>query len=103
ALHTRAKQILGSSSVEGAEANSGIINPLQNIVPIAKSQRLQAVSAKDWYLINKEAIEVSYLDGVETPFIDQMEGFNTDGIATKVRIDAGVNVIDYRGLLKATA
>ncbi|MDE3955421.1 Clp protease ClpP [Glaesserella parasuis] len=103
ALHTRAKQILGSSSVEGAEANSGIINPLQNIVPIAKSQRLQAVSATDWYLINKEAIEVSYLDGVETPFIDQMEGFNTDGIATKVRIDAGVNVIDYRGLLKATA
>lgn len=103
ALYTRAKQILGSSSVEGADANSGIINPLQNVVPIAKSQRLQAVSATDWYLINKEAIEVSYLDGVETPFIDQMEGFNTDGIATKVRIDAGVNVIDYRGLLKAKA
>lgn len=103
ALYTRAKQILGSTSVEGADANSGIINPLQNIVPIAKSQRLQAVSATDWYLINKEAIEVSYLDGVETPFIDQMEGFDIDGIKTKVRIDAGVNVIDYRGLLKATA
>lgn len=103
ALYTRAKQILGSSSVEGAEANSGIINPLQNIVPIAKSQRLQAVSPTDWYLINREAIEVSYLDGVETPFIDQLEGFDIDGIRTKVRIDAGVNVIDHRGLLKATA
>lgn len=103
ALYTRAKQIIGSSSVEGAETNSGIINPLQNIVPIAKSQRLQAVSPSDWYLINREAIEVSYLDGVETPFIDQMEGFDIDGIKTKVRIDAGVNVIDHRGLLKAKA
>ncbi|MDH2923794.1 ATP-dependent Clp endopeptidase proteolytic subunit ClpP [Nicoletella semolina] len=100
ALHTRAKQILGSSSVEGADINTGIINPLQNIVPILKSHRLQAVSATDYYLINKEAIEVSYLDGIETPFIDQVQGFDIDGVKTKVRIDAGVNLIDYRGLVK---
>ncbi|MEH8065180.1 Mu-like prophage major head subunit gpT family protein, partial [Gallibacterium anatis] len=88
-LYTRAKQILGSSSVEGADINAGIINPLKDVVPVTKSQRLQAENAKIWYLLNKEAIEVSYLNGVEQPFIDQQTGFTVDGVTTKVRIDAG--------------
>ncbi|AOF54262.1 Clp protease ClpP [Rodentibacter caecimuris] len=102
ALYTKTKQVLGSSSVEGADINAGIINPLQNIVPVTKSQRLQAHNAKQWYLINKEAIEVSYLNGVETPFIDQQTGFTVDGVTTKVRIDAGVNVLDHRGIVRVT-
>ncbi|STY59713.1 Uncharacterised protein [Mannheimia haemolytica] len=62
-LHTKAKQILGSSSVEGADINSGIINPIRDIVSPIKSPRLQIADPKSWYLLNKEAIEVSYLDG----------------------------------------
>ena len=102
ALHTRAKQVLGSASVEGADINSGIINPIRDIVPTIKSPRLQLADPKSWYLINKQAIEVSYLDGVESPYIEQQQGFNIDGVTTKVRIDAGVNVIDYRGIVKVT-
>lgn len=102
ALHTRAKQVLGSASVEGADINSGIINPIRDIVPTIKSPRLQIADPKSWYLINKQAIEVSYLDGVESPYIEQQQGFNIDGVTTKVRIDAGVNVIDYRGIVKVT-
>lgn len=102
ALHTKAKQILGSSSVEGADANSGIINPIRDIVDPIKSARLQIDDPKSWYLLNKEAIEVSYLDGVDTPYIEQQHGFTVDGVSTKVRIDAGVNVIDYRGVVKVT-
>lgn len=101
-LYTRAKQVLGSASVEGADANSGIINPIRDIVPALKSARLQVADPKSWYLINKEAIEVSYLDGIDTPYIEQQQGFTVDGVATKVRIDAGVNVIDYRGIVKVT-
>ena len=101
-LHTRAKQVLGSASVEGADANSGIINPIRDIVPALKSARLQVADPKSWYLINKEAIEVSYLDGIDTPYIEQQNGFTVDGVSTKVRIDAGVNVIDYRGIVKVT-
>ncbi|MEH8092793.1 ATP-dependent Clp protease proteolytic subunit [Gallibacterium anatis] len=101
-LYTRAKQILGSSSVEGADINAGIINPLKDVVPVTKSQRLQAENAKIWYLLNKEAIEVSYLNGVEQPFIDQQTGFTVDGVTTKVRIDAGVNVLDHRGIVRVT-
>lgn len=101
-LYTRAKQLLGSTSVEGADMNSGIINPLQGVVDPIKSARLQVANPKEWYLINKEAIEVSYLDGIDTPYIEQQQGFTVDGVATKVRIDAGVNVIDYRGIVKVT-
>jgi len=101
-LYTRAKQILGSASVEGADINSGIINPIRDVVPALKSARLQVADPKSWYLINKEAIEVSYLDGIDTPYIEQQNGFTVDGVSTKVRIDAGVNVIDYRGIEKVT-
>nr|DAT72759.1 MAG TPA: major capsid protein [Bacteriophage sp.] len=101
-LYTRAKQVLGSASVEGADINSGIINPIRDIVPTVKSARLQVADPKSWYLINKEAIEVSYLDGIDTPYMEQQQGFTVDGVATKVRIDAGVNVIDYRGIVKVT-
>lgn len=101
-LYTRAKQILGSASVEGADINSGIINPIRDVVPALKSARLQAADPKSWYLINKEAIEVAYLDGIDTPYMEQQNGFTVDGVSTKVRIDAGVNVIDYRGVVKVT-
>ena len=101
-LYTRAKQVLGSASVEGADITSGIINPIRDIVPTVKSARLQVADPKSWYLINKEAIEVSYLDGIDTPYMEQQQGFTVDGVSTKVRIDAGVNVIDYRGIVKVT-
>lgn len=101
-MYTRGLQLIKSASVEGADANSGIINPLRDIVTPVKSARLQAADEKSWYLINKEAIEVSYLDGIDTPYIEQQNGFTVDGVATKVRIDAGVNVIDYRGIVKVT-
>ena len=101
-MYTRGLQLIKSASVEGTDANSGIINPLRDIVTPVKSARLQAADEKSWYLINKEAIEVSYLDGIDTPYMEQQQGFTVDGVSTKVRIDAGVNVIDYRGIVKVT-
>lgn len=101
-MYMRGLQLIKSASVEGADANSGIINPLRDIVTPVKSARLQAADEKSWYLINKEAIEVSYLDGIDTPYMEQQQGFTVDGVSTKVRIDAGVNVIDYRGIVKVT-
>ena len=48
-----------------------------------------------------DTIEVAYLDGQDTPWIEQQEGFTVDGVTTKVRIDAGVSALDYRGLVKS--
>ena len=42
-------------------------------------------------------IEVSFLDGNDTPFLESQEGFTVDGTSWKVRLDYGVGAIDYRG------
>ena len=105
ALETQASQTIKSASVKGADVNAGIINPIQNFATVIAEARLDDVDAKAWYLTaaqGTDTIEVAYLNGVDTPYIDQQEGFSTDGIATKVRIDAGVAPLDYRGLVKSS-
>lgn len=42
-------------------------------------------------------IEVVFLDGIETPFLESRNGFTIDGVEWKVRLDYGVAAIDYRG------
>ncbi|EJX6543178.1 Mu-like prophage major head subunit gpT family protein, partial [Escherichia coli] len=93
ALETVANQTIKSASVKGADANAGVINPIQNFAEVIAEARLDAADPKTWYLAaaqGTDTIEVAWLDGVDTPYIDQQEGFTTDGIATKIRIDAGV-------------
>ncbi|MCQ1632890.1 Clp protease ClpP [Escherichia coli] len=105
ALETLANQTIKSASVKGADVNAGIINPVQNFAEVIAEARLDDADAKAWYLTaaqGTDTIEVAYLNGVDTPYIDQQEGFTTDGIATKVRIDAGVAPLDYRGLVKSS-
>lgn len=104
-LETLASQTIKSASVKGADINAGIINPVQNFAEVIAEARLDTADAKAWYLTaaqGTDTIEVAYLNGVDTPYIDQQEGFTTDGIATKVRIDAGVAPLDYRGLVKSS-
>lgn len=42
-------------------------------------------------------IEVSFLDGNQSPYLEMMEGFDVDGTRYKVRLDFGVTAVDYRG------
>lgn len=103
ALETTTNQAVKSASVKGADVNSGVINPIQNFAEVVAEPRLDDAATLDWYLAaarGRDTIEVAYLNGVETPYIEQQQGFNVDGVATKVRIDAGVAPRDYRGLVK---
>ena len=43
------------------------------------------------------AIEVAFLDGVDTPFLETVQAFDTDGGRLKVRLDYGVAGHDWRG------
>ena len=47
-----------------------------------------------------DTIEVAYLDGVASPFLDQQKGWSVDGTEFKVRIDAGVAALAWEGLYK---
>ncbi|WP_236994962.1 ClpP-like prohead protease/major capsid protein fusion protein [Hafnia paralvei] len=105
ALESRANQLIKSASVPGADANSGINNPIQNFAEVIAEPRLDMNSKKEFYLTaaqGRDTIEVAYLDGVDAPYIEQQNGFTIDGAAFKVRIDAGVAALDYRGLVKST-
>ena len=42
-------------------------------------------------------LEVSFLDGMEEPYLETEEGFTVDGARWKVRLDFGVDAVDYRG------
>ncbi len=103
-LEDKAKQIIRSASVPDANVNSGIDNPIRNFAEVIGEARLDDASVTAWYMASKkgsDTIEVAYLNGVNTPYMEQQNGFSVDGVATKVRIDAGVAPLDYRGLQKA--
>lgn len=105
-MESTASQVIRSTSVKGADINAGIINPVQNFATVIAEPRLDDASQSTFYLAaaqGSDTIEVAYLNGVDTPFIDQIEGFTADGITTKVRIDAGVAPVDHRGLVQCVA
>lgn len=105
AIESRANQLIKSASVPGADANSGINNPIQNFATVLSEARLDDNSETDYYLAaaqGRDTIEVAYLDGIDTPYLEQQQGFTVDGAAYKVRIDAGVAPLDWRGLVKVT-
>jgi ATP-dependent protease ClpP protease subunit len=59
------------------------------------------LSGTRWYMFADPSvapvIEVAFLDGVQEPFLEMEEGFDTDGARWKVRLDYGVAGVDFRG------
>ncbi|MDM1707703.1 ClpP-like prohead protease/major capsid protein fusion protein [Thiopseudomonas alkaliphila] len=105
ALESQAIQVLNSTSLPGAEMNSGIINPVNNMGQLIVESRLDASAKDTWYIAagqGSDTVEVAYLDGMDTPYLEQQEGWTVDGVSFKVRIDAGVAPLDYRGLARVS-
>lgn len=47
-------------------------------------------------------IEVAFLDGIDTPYLELENGFDVDGARWKVRMDYGIAGVDYRGAIRST-
>lgn len=79
-------------------------NTVAGLAQVISDARLSVASTKEWYLAAApgmtDTIEVAYLNGVETPTMEQRDGWNVDGVEYKVRLDAGVAILDHRGLYK---
>lgn len=79
-------------------------NSVAGLVTPISDARLDAASATAWYLAGNQnttdTIEVSYLDGVTTPVLEQMEGWKVDGLEFKVRLDAAVKALAWEALYK---
>ncbi len=57
-----------------------------------------------WYMLGDpsqyDTIEVGYLDGITTPWLDQQDGWTVDGTEFKVRIDATATALAHQALYK---
>ena len=57
-----------------------------------------------WYVLANPAIHpvvlVSFLNGQESPVIEQQTGFTVDGYKVKCRLDVGADVVGWRGAYK---
>lgn len=100
-LEVTAYQIVNSTAaVDGV--NSGVINPYKGRFIVVTDAELTDPDA--WYLVadasQHDTIEVTYLNGVETPRLETRQGFDVDGIEYKVAFDCGVSAIDFRGVFK---
>ncbi|MCX8984202.1 ClpP-like prohead protease/major capsid protein fusion protein [Citrobacter portucalensis] len=105
------RAVLSSSSLFPVDSagtlnqNPGIVNVVKDMAQVIVEPRLDKHNAKEWYVTaaqGMDTVEVAYLDGMNSPYLEQQEGFTVDGIAWKVRIDAGVAPLDWRGLVKST-
>lgn len=105
ALGGTARQVANSEFEVGASAkNNTVPNMVRGLFEVIEDARLDAASSTVWYGAADPAlfdtIEVSYLDGQNTPFLEQKEGWDVDGTEFKVRIDAGVKALDFRSMAK---
>jgi len=60
--------------------------------------------ATAWYLLGDQNMtdtyEVGFLNGQQTPYLESKNGWDVDGVEYKVRIEAGVAALDYRGVYR---
>lgn len=104
ALGGLARTVRESQFEVSGNKNNTTPNIVRNTFDVVDDGRLDAVSAAAWYGVANNAvvdsIVVGYLDGNQTPYLEQHEGFTVDGVAWKVRLDAAPAIADYRGIYK---
>lgn len=105
ALEGTAKVVRDSEFEVGASArNNTVPNSVRGTFEVISDARLDVASASNWFGAANPAmhdtVEVSYLDGIETPTLEQQSGWTVDGVEFKVRMDAGVKALDFRTLAK---
>lgn len=85
----------------GASKQSNAYNTVRDA---AKPLFDARVGGNEWYLLGDpnqyDTIEVGYLDGIDTPWLDQQDGWSVDGTEFKVRIDACVTALAHQAMYK---
>ncbi len=111
ALEATALELVNSTSYIVANGNQGV----QNIYGVGGVRSLTVIgepildgnSTTAWYLAADpsqiDTVEVSFLQGEESPVLEDEWDFNTDTYKYKVRQTFGVKEIDWRGLWRNIA
>lgn len=99
AIGGSARQIVGAEFDDESQKNQRRPNIVRDLFDdIVDSPRMTGTRR---YLFadpnTAPTLEVAFLDGNDTPYIEQEAGFSVDGTQYKVRLDYGVAAVDYRG------
>lgn len=94
--------------LNGSQYDPDATNKLQkpNIVNGLLSEIIDTprLSGNPYYMFanpsEEPVIEVSFLNGVQTPFMESQNGFTVDGVRWKIRLDYGVGGVGYRGAIR---
>lgn len=100
---TAATVIKSQVEVPTSGKNFTTPNSVAGMAEVISDARLDDNSPISWYVLSgptTDTIEVDYLDGQDRPHLEQQQGWEVDGVAFKVRIDAGVKALDFRGMVK---
>jgi len=64
--------------------------------------RLDAASSATYYLAGPKGktVKVFFLGGNQAPYMETRQGWSTDGVEYKVRIDAAAKALDWKALVK---
>lgn len=90
-----------NSAADPASSNSNKKNFAASLgLELIVDAELDRASATAWYLATDPnmvpLIEVDFLDGLETPYVSDSIDWDTDAMKFKVRLDYGVQAIDWR-------
>jgi len=103
AIETTTEQLLVSIT-DPASSNPNVRNPFTGKLTMICDAELDQYSTDAWYLAAQsglvDTIEVTYLNGQESPVIESQVAFDVLGMKWRIYIDYGVTALDYRGLYK---
>lgn len=92
--------------------NSGTLNVYgpngsRPLTPIVDANISTSATATIWYMAAEpnqvDTVEVCFLQGEETPYLEREDGFEVDAVRYKIRQTFGAKAIDYRGLYQGNS
>jgi hypothetical protein len=102
ALETTADEVLNTMEGYDVADGPGLRNPFYRKLDPIVEPYLDSVNATGWYLAASpdqiDTIEVCFLGGQRTPYLETQNGWTVDGVEYKVRFDYGIKPIDWRGM-----
>ena len=101
-----ALQIANSEFEIGTTKANTAPNYVRGSFEVVADARLDAASTAIYYGAGSpsvhDTIEVAYLDGNQSPTLEQQGGWTVDGVEFKVRMDAGIKALDHRALARSS-
>ena len=104
ALETTSDVLMSAQYDPAGTAGTLPPNPFQSQYDVIADARLDEDDPAQWYLAANgdmfDTVEVAFLNGQSTPYLEAQDGWRVDGQEYKVRIDAVAAALDYRTMFR---